>query len=336
MKQLLVCIHIFLGVFNFAFAQVPQSLVNIAAERSRELQNTVTELQNATDKLEVVEADSLSTKNEILLAKWDVEGATANLAETRLKLRQDLTQDIFSLQLARSALGIAKIRGELAQLTLKAAQARFASGSINNVELSRIQNDATSADLEITRAEADISTGTANLTKRIGTVPNEIKLEVTPKPASIKIFEDNIENSTRVIQSRLALEKIRLEIRSKDNDLTPRIELEQLRRTAISTEKRLIDTRVEIKNAIKSAWDNYQGTFVLVANQERAVELGKREYEGQQKRFERGLISKAQLLQSQIGFETVKNQLESARQKIGLTTLALALTVNIDLWIVPT
>jgi outer membrane protein TolC len=335
MKQVVICMCIFFGLFSNAFAQIPQNLMVIASERSRELQNAITELQNATDKLEVLEADSLSTKNEILMARLDVEGSTVNLAEARLKLRQDLTQDVFSLELARNSVRIAKIRVELALLTLKAAQARFASGSINNVELSRVQNETTNTELEMSKAEADVSTAITNLTKRIGAIPNEIKLEITPKPANTKIFDDNVENATRVIQARLVLEKIRLDIRAKDNDLTPRIELEQLRRTAASAEKRLIDTRIEVKNGIRLAWDNYQGTFALVANQERTLELSKREYEGQQKRFERGLISKVQLLQAQISFETAKHQLESARQKVSLSVLGLALTVNVDLWVIP-
>jgi outer membrane protein TolC len=55
-------------------------------------------------------------------------------------------------------------------------------------------------------------------------------------------------------------------------------------------------------------------------------------FKAQQKRFERGLISKVQLLQAQIGFEVTKNQLESARQKVSLAVIVLAISTNLDLW----
>jgi outer membrane protein TolC len=315
-----------------AQAQTPPKLFEIATNRSAAYKVALSDLTQATTKLERVRNDPLAVKPELLNAQLELESAKANLTATGLELRRNLTREYNTWKEATQSLEVAKLRLQLSQGNLQAAQVRFKAGAINSVDLARAEADTRGAQVEVTNAESDLATAAANLRVRIGELPTpNAPAETTPKPDR-KALEASLENHRSIVQARGVLERARLDVQIKDNDFTAPVEVQNARTVLENAERNLEDLRSNLKTALATTWDAYQAALSAVPIRERNVQVARDELAAQTQRFQKGLIPKLTLMGSQVQLETAQLALEQARNRVSLSILELAVTANLDLW----
>ena len=315
-----------------ALAQAPVKLLEVALERSVPYQLARSDLKSASDKLERLKADPLAVKPELLEAKLGLESANVNLLSSKLDVRKNLTKELFAWLEAKDSLDLAKLKTGLAQANLAAAQVRFKSGSINQLEVNRSEADAKSAVIDQDGAETDLDGAAGNLTTRLGSLPAmNLALEPTPKPARA-MLEAGLGSHPRVVEAKGRVERARLDLEIKDNEFTAQVEVSTAKTALSNAQKTFEDSKALVKVALSNAWDAYSNAVKAVPVRERSRGVAKDDFEAQQARFKKGLISKLAVLQSQVSLEQAELALRQAQHRLALSVMELAVTANTDLW----
>lgn len=314
-----------------AFAQNAK-LMDTALERSVPYQIARSELSTTIDRLERVKNDPLATKPEMLDAQLNVDTARANLTQTGIDVRKNFAREFYAWQEAKDALDVAKLKFQFAQTSLTAAQVRFKSGAINQIELNRAEADARSADADQDGAEADLAAAASVLRTRLGDLPAvNATLEAAPKPNKANL-EANLERHPRAIEARARLERAKLDLDIKDNDFTAPVDVQNAKTAVANAQKSLNDTQSNLRTALNAAWDAFNAADKAVPVRERNAKVAQDDLAAQQARLAKGLIPRLTVLQAQITLEGAQLALGQAKHRRDLSVMDLALAANMDLW----
>ncbi len=331
MKIITLAFVALLAATSFASAQVSQKLVDTAYTRNVGVQNAENDLEDAQLKLERTTADPLATKKEVFEAQLDVRTNTANLIAAKLEVRQNLTKELLAWDEAIDELRVVIMKLEAAQQSLKSSQIKYQNGAINAVELARAEDSAQSAVTDKNKAENDVVVAASAVTRRLGKLPQDLKLEVTPKP-ELKTLTESLMQHKNVLQAKASFERALFDLRVKDNEFTPQSEITQAKNAVKLSEKRLEDAIQSQRVALQNAWDAFQNALNAIASRERLLEVSRNDLTGQQTRLAKGLVSKLSVLNTQITFESAKNSLQSSRNAVMRAVTDLAIAANVDVW----
>jgi outer membrane protein, heavy metal efflux system len=331
MKIITLAFVALLAASSLASAQVSQKLVDTAYARNVGVQNAENDLEDAQLKFERNTADPLATKRDVFEAQLDVRTNSANLIAAKLEVRQNLTKELLAWDEAKDELGVFKMKLESAQQSLKSSQIKYQNGAINAVELARAEDAAQNAVTDKNKAENDVVVAATAVTRRLGTLPQDLKLEVTPRP-ELKTLKDSLMEHKNVLQAKASLERAQFDLRVKDNEFTPQSEITQAKNAVKLNEKRLEDAIQSQRVALQNAWDAFQNALNAIASRERSLEVSRNDLAGQQTRLAKGLVSKLSLLNTQITFESAKNSLQASRNAVMRAVTDLAVAANVDVW----
>ncbi len=331
MKIITLALVALLVTTSFASAQVSQKLVDTAYTRNVGVQNAENDLEDSQLKLERNSADPLATKREVFEAQLDVRTNTANLIAAKLEVRQNLTKELLAWIEVKDELRVIVMKLEAAQQSLKSSQIKYQNGAINAVELARAEDAAQSTVTDKNKAENDVVVAASAVTRRLGTLPQDLKLEVTPKP-ELKSLKDSLMEHKNVVQAKASFERAQFDLRVKDNEFTPQSEITQAKNSVKLNEKRLEDTIQSQRVVLQNAWNAFQDALNAIASRERSLEVSRNDLTGQQTRLAKGLVSKLSLLNTQITFESAKNSLQSSRNAVMRAVTDLAIAANVDVW----
>jgi outer membrane protein, heavy metal efflux system len=331
MKIITLAFVAFLAITSFASAQVSQKLVDTAYARNVGVQNAENDLEDAQLKLERTTADPLATKREVFEVQLDVRTNTANLIAAKLEVRQNLTKELLAWDEAKDELRVVVMKLEAAQQALKSSQIKYQNGAINAVELARAEDSAQSAVTDKNKAENDVVVAASAVTRRLGKLPQDLKLEVTPRP-ELKTLTESLMQHKNVLQAKASFERAQFDLRVKDNEFTPQSEITQAKNAVKLSEKRLEDAIQSQRVALQNAWDAFQNALNAIASRERSLEVSRNDLTGQQTRLAKGLVSKLSVLNTQITFESAKNSLQSSRNAVMRAVTDLAIAANVDVW----
>jgi outer membrane protein, heavy metal efflux system len=331
MKIITLAFVALLAASSLASAQVSQKLVDTAYTRNVGVKDAENELEESQLKLERNTADPLATKRDVFEAQLDVRTNTANLIAAKLEVRQNLTRELLAWDEAKDELHVVGMKLESAQQSLKSSQIKYQNGAINAVELARAEDAAQSAVTDKNKAENDVVVAASAVTRRLGTLPQDLKLEVTPRP-ELKTLKDSLMEHKNVLQAKASLERAQFDLRVKDNEFTPQSEITQAKNSVKLNEKRLEDAIQSQRVALQNAWDAFQNALNAIASRERSLEVSRNDLAGQQTRLAKGLVSKLSVLNTQITFESAKNSLQASRNAVMRAVTDLAVAANVDVW----
>jgi outer membrane protein, heavy metal efflux system len=232
---------------------------------------------------------------------------------------------------AKDELRVLGMKLESAQQTLKSNQIKYQNGAINAVELARAEDAAQNAVTDKNKAENDVVVAANAVTRRLGTLPQDLKLEVTPRP-ELKTLSESLMQHKNVVQAKANFERAQFDLRVKDNEFTPQSEITQAKNAVKLSEKRLEDAIQSQRVALQNAWDNFQNALNAVPSRERSLEVSRNDLIGQQTRLAKGLVSKLSVLNTQITFESAKNSLQASRNAVMRAVTELAVAANVDVW----
>ncbi len=328
----LIAIVLLSAIGTIGLAQISDKLFELALSRSASVQSAKSDLSEATAKLERTKADPLAIKPELLAAQISVDAAGANFIASRLDLRKNLTRDYFAWTENQDALDLAKLKQQLSQLNLTAAQVRFKAGAINAVELSRAESEARSSSIDLDGSQTDLDGAATNLKTRLGELPKIGEtMPATPKPTRAAL-EASLENNPRFVNAQAQLERSKLDVLIKDNEFTPQAEIDSAKIALENAKRSLDDTRTSFRSNLGTAWDAYQTALAAIPARERNTNVSQDELKAQEARLAKGLASKLNVLQSRVALEQSQFVLSQSRRRAALAVLDLAGLANLDLW----
>jgi outer membrane protein len=317
---------------QMALAQTPPRWVETSLEQVPSYISAKANLKDALTKLDHLESDTLATALERKVAKVELAAAEASLVATRLGTRKALVQGYFTWLEASDTLELAGLAHTLAQGNLKAAQARFKAGAINAIDQAKAEGDAKAAQQDFEDAQTALENTQTALKEQADALPDpKTKPEVTPKPVRAQL-EANLNKHPQMLSASATLEKVKVDLSLKDNEFTAPIEITAAKNTVSSAQRAFEDTQQNIKSSFKRAWDAVASASNAIAARSSALEVSQNEYAGQKARFDKGLIPRLTLLQSQISLERAQLAVKTAQHRYAVSVLDLALAANLDLW----
>jgi outer membrane protein TolC len=313
-------------------AQASSNLLEMALERSVPYQLARSDQNTANDKLDRIKADPLAIKPELLEAQLGAESGRVNLTAARLEVRRGLTTEFFAWQEAKDAVAVAKLKTNLAQGNLNAAQYRFKSGAINQLEVAKVEAEYKNALIDQENADSDFDGAVNALTTRLGTVPAaNATLGAIPKPQRAPL-EAALSNHPKVVEARGRMDKAKLDFEIKDNEFSATVDVTNAKTTLSNAQRGFEDSKTLVKTALSSAWDAYSNAAKSVPVRERSLAVAKDDFEAQQARFKKGLVSRLAVQQSQLAFAQAGLVVSQAQHRLVLSVVGLALGANLDLW----
>ncbi|MFC5600000.1 TolC family protein [Deinococcus cellulosilyticus] len=294
-----------------AFAVNPAPLASTALQKSATYQVALTEMQEATRGLSRTQSDPVALKPDLLSAQQRVSQAQAALISQMLQVRQQLLADLQNLDSLQGQLEAQQISLDIAQLNAQAARARLKAGAATQHDLNKAENDLDSAEKDVQSTKKQIQEATDRFKKRYGKTPDLSGDEkVTWKAEQLQTA---LKQHPRILKDSAALENADLQYQIKSSDLSPAIEAEQAKVALDNARKTYEDTLKEVQEGLEDALSQHQVAQNAVAAKEKALQLSKTNLTTQNARFQKGLISKLQVLQAQLEVSQAEGALGQAR-----------------------
>lgn len=294
-----------------AYAVNPAPLAPTALQKSATYQVALSEVQEATRGLTRTQSDPVTLKPDLLAAQQRLEQAQAALIGQVLQVRQQLLADLQNLDALQGQLDTQQISLDIAQLSAQATRARVKAGAATQHDLNKAENDLDSAEKDVQSTKKQIQEATDRFKKRYGKTPDLTGEEKISWKA--EQLQSALKNHPRILKDGATLENADLQYQIKSSDLSPAIEAEQARVALDNARKTYDDTLKEVSEGLEDALSQHQTAQNAVASKEKALQLARTNLSTQNARFQKGIISKLQVLQAQLEVSQAEAALSQAR-----------------------
>ena len=289
------------------------------------------DLAAAERELRRTEGDPLALRLPRLEAEQRVASERANLTSTRLEAQGEAASRYFDALEADDTLNLARERLEIAQATAEAAQIRYDAGQIDNLELTRAQNDLASAEREVSSAEQGRTFAYGDLASLLGLEVEGLQLVAPFAPPPIPPLGEVLarldENAAlqRAAQG-VAVAKVRLEL--ANSAYTPERDVEAARDALASAQTQQRELRRSLELSVRGAYNAALAARDVYKNAQAALTSAESELAAQRLRFEAGDVSRLTLAETERSAAQSAAALRSAQYALAEAVTRLDLAVR--------
>jgi outer membrane protein TolC len=314
-----------------ALAQVLPLWMNRAVESAPsylDAQATVKDQQRQLDRLQ---SDALATALERKAATSSLALGKVGLIKARLTARKALMQEYFSWLEAEDLLNLATLANAISRDTLKAAQSRFKAGAINAIDQAKAENNARSAMQDLQDARTAFNNVEDILKTHVGSLP-DARTQFEPVKPRRDVLETGLPQHPQWLAATIAFKKAETDFLLKNNEFSARVEIDIAENNVVAAQRTAEDAKTNVRVTFKLAWDTVNRLQNIVAARTEDLNVAQNEYTGQQFRFDKGLIPRLNLQQSQLTVQRARAAVSIAQHQYVLAVLDMALSANADLW----
>lgn len=301
-----------------------------ATQKSTSYQQAVSELQEAQSSLTRTQSDPIALKPELLGAKQRLDMAEASLVSQGLQVRQSLFADLQNLEVLQNQQETQSLSLQVAQLNAQAARAKFKAGAATQLDLNKAENDLEGAEKDLQAAKKQLQDAQERFKKRYGKTP-DLTGDENIKWTS-EALQKAMENHPKLLKDAAALENAELQYLIKSSDLSPSIEVQQAKTTLDNAKGTLAETRKELQEGLEDALNQHQSAVDALTAKEKALKLAQSSYSTQNSRFQKGLISKLQLLQAELEVKNAEGAVLQAKNNLGKAAYGVLVAANHFPW----
>ena len=324
-------------VSGSAAAQAETQVISLtdALERSPDLNAEVilaqADLAAAERELRRTEGDPLALRLPLLEARQRVASERTDLTSARLEAEQAASSRFFGALEADDALDLARTRRDIAEVTVQAAQIRFDSGQIGQLELTRVNNDLEAAEREVASAEQRRTLAYGEVASVLGLEVEGLQLLAPFAPPQIpeldKVLGRLGENTLlqRAAQT-VALARLRLEL--SDASYSPQRDIEMAEDALASAETQRRELRRSLDLSVRGAYNAALAARDAFQNAQVALQSAEDEFAAQRLRFDAGEVSRLALAEGERNVAERAANLRSAQYALSRTVTQLDLAVR--------
>lgn len=325
-----VLLSLNLGLEPARAAYATAELWGNALKRSVPVEIAQAELTQAKAEVAKVKGDPLALRVNLIKANARLTQAKANLVAAQLAVRQNLAQDLARLSSAEYTVNVSKTRLDIAAMNLKAAKIRVKAGAINRLDFEKAETRERNAHVSLSQAESDLTIARENLRRNAGTLPQK-KLTTFPKP-QLATLQKALGTHPRQLRASSQVEINKYQLAVMSSDLTAPVEVRAAQNAVSSAQKNAEDIGRSLRNSLDQSWQNYRNALITLDSRQRSYNSAAENMRVQNGRFDKGLLSKAALLQSKEELQQAESQLDTARTSIETALTRLAVSANSNVW----
>ncbi|WP_188998919.1 TolC family protein [Deinococcus roseus] len=313
-----------------AFAVNPAPLYPTALKQNASYQMGLTEVQEADRGLTRTQSDPVALKPDLLGAQQRLDQARASLINQSLMVRQHLVTDLQNLDSLQDQLLGQQISLEISQLQAQASRARLKAGAATQLDLAKAENDLDSAQKDLDSTRKQLQDAQERFKKRYGKTPDasgDEKLSWTTAQ-----LQTALKSHPRALRDQATLENADLQYQIKSSDLSPAIEVDQARIALENARKTQAETLSDLQEALEDALSQHQIAQNSVTAKDRSLQIALANLTTQKARFQKGLISRLQVLQAELEVQNAQTALGQARNTALKAGYGVLLAANFASW----
>ncbi|HOP94756.1 MAG: TolC family protein [Dictyoglomaceae bacterium] len=336
MKKFLLIMIIILGMLSTIYSQSVKILtfdeaVNIALQNNKDLLVEKINFDNANLDYENKKKDPTTLVLSLKQSELSAKLGKVKYENTKLQVIQSVRSAYFSVLEAEAQLKLLQKQLDYYKEQFNAVKIKYQVGNATAVDVQEAELNYLSAQNSLVSGENSLSNAWSQFWQVLGISPIE---NIQLQEPSLVTFNFNLdelfniaqENLPSIVQAKNNVELYELQVKLYDNDYTPKADLISAKNSLDSAKMTLEQTLNSTKLSISQSLDQLNLSLKNIEIQQKNLDLAQENYKIAQIRFDAGLITKIDLMNTEINIISAENACYSALHNYwkNLDTLSIA------------